>query len=111
MLLHVIARYVAVGIGGAALRRRRDIRRHARVDAEHRLPAGAHAVYPLIAGTRIQRAVTEVPRVDVVDAELEIVVTALPLQTQAIVHDRFAMTGIGDRRVALRIRDAPGRNE
>ena len=100
VLLHVIAARHASGVG-MALRRRRDIGWDAGIDTEYRLAAGACAVDPLITRPRIQRAVAQIPGVDIVDADLEVVRAPLVLETQAVVCNRFAMIGVGDRRIDL----------
>src|SRR5262249_38265129 len=113
VFLHVIAMRLAGRIR-SALRGGSDVRRHTGVDAENRRARIGVTVNPLIAGTGVVRAVVQIPRVDVVDADLEVVaVVQLVIEADARVDDRFAVLRVGDGRIGLRVGNAgaAGRKE
>ena len=103
--LHVVA------VPVMALGRRGNVGWNVGIDAEHRLAGIALPVDPFIARPGVLRTVVDVPRVDVVDADLEVMVAQPVVEAQPVVRDRLAMLGIRDRRVRLRVADAPWRDE
>src|SRR5581483_11311740 len=97
---------VSVRIWRTALRRWADVGSDSAAGYLYRLAGVDCSIDPLVSRAGIRAAIGQIPGIDVVEADLEVVVTPFVVEARTVIHHRFTMRRIREKRLALRVGNA-----